>query len=181
MYYFKTVILVFLLTACFYSQTTQKVKSTGYGKTERDALEDARRKAVMQGIEDLFSERPQQMEIIKGKVTNKPEAYLKYEEILDKEFDEDTKKWEITLKGIVSRSDLEKDISAIDNLLDRVNRPKILVMSTFYSDENAQHKLTDLSVNTINEHLGRLGFTYISQMLSAILCNPCHLIQALRI
>ncbi|MCL5029444.1 MAG: hypothetical protein M1480_10575 [Bacteroidetes bacterium] len=145
------------------AQSSVKEKSTGYGKTERDALEDARRKAVELGVEDLFSDRPQQMEVIKGKVTNKPTAYLKNEEITNKEFDTDTQKWEVTIRAVVSRSDLEKDVGAIDNLLDRVNRPKILVMSTYYSGENPLKKLTDLSVNTIDEYLGRLGFTYISQ------------------
>ncbi len=161
----KVIFILFfiIIPSIVYSQTSVKEKSTGYGKTERDALEDARRKAVIQGVEDLFTERPQQMEVIKGKVTNKPDAYLKNEIVTNKEFDDDTKKWEVTIKADISRSDLEKDISAIDNLLDRVNRPKILVISSYYSNENSNKKLTDLSVNVINEYLGRLGFTYISQ------------------
>lgn len=162
----KKIILFFILVcipAAVYSQGSVKVKATGYGKTERDALEDARRKAVDQGIEDLFSVRPQQKEVIKGKVIDKPEAYLKDEIISKKDFDDDTKKWEITIRAEVSRTDLEKDISALDVLQDRVNRPKILILSTSYSSDNPHKKLTDLAVNTINEYIGRLGFTYIAQ------------------
>lgn len=162
-YFIISVLLIFYVSSASFGQTSIKVKATGYGKTERDALEEARRNAVFQGIDELFADKPQQKEVIKDKITNKPEAYIKNEEILTKEFDDDTKMWEIKIKAVVSRSDIEKDLGAIGKLLERLNRPKILVISTFYQGENPLKKLTDLAVNTINEYLGRLGFTYVSQ------------------
>ncbi len=160
----KKILLLFILGLYIplQGQGFVTVKATGYGKTERDALEEARRNAVIQGIDDLFSDVPQKKEIIKGKVVDKPTAYLKNEEILNKEFDSDTQKWEFKIKATVSRSDLEKDVGGIDVILDRMNRPKVLVIPVKYSNESEPKKLIDLAVNTINEYMGRLGFNYIA-------------------
>lgn len=72
-------------------------------------------------------------------------------------------KFKVVINAQISRSLIEKDIQGIDKVLKRANRPKILVLSTFYFSEKILPRNTDIAVNTINEFLGKLGFTYVSQ------------------
>lgn len=161
--FLRLLLISLVFCSLVFSQNLVTVKGVGFGKTESMALEDARRNAVLEALEILYEDNVQQKEIIKGKVTDRPTAYIKNESVIKSEFDEDVEKFKVVISADISRSLIQQDLQGIDKTLERANRPKVLVLSTYYFSEKILPRYTGIAVNTINEVLGKLGFTYVSQ------------------
>lgn len=128
----KTWALAFvLLLAAFAGAQDLVVQATGFGPTVEAATRAANRAAVEQGVGQILTSTTeiQNFQAKKDVVLSHTEGMVKNSEVLNKVQGPDGA-WEVTVKAVVSKTEVNKDLMALGILRMQLDNPRITVLVT---------------------------------------------------
>ena len=123
------VLLAALTVPAFGQDTVTVDKAEGYGTTKGEALKDAMRKAVEQGCGAYISSKSktENFVLVSDQVYSESRGFVtKYEELSSTQNRDST--WTVVIKAIVNKKLIGETVEAYETMMDRVGRPKIMVV-----------------------------------------------------
>jgi hypothetical protein len=92
------------------------------------AVEDAKRKAVEQGVGSVLQSESvvRNYELVFDKISSKATGYVSSYKVISEKIDTDL--YRVTIRAMVRMADLENDISGILNMVETQGRPRIMVL-----------------------------------------------------
>ena len=92
------------------------------------AIEDAKRKAVEQGVGSLLQSETEvkNLQLVYDQISSKSTGYVSSYRIIDEESTSDL--YTVTIKAVVRMADLQNDVTGILNLIESQGRPRLMVV-----------------------------------------------------
>jgi curli biogenesis system outer membrane secretion channel CsgG len=92
------------------------------------AIEDAKRKAVEQGVGSVLQSesKVENFQLVYDKISSKATGYVSSYKIIDEQ--SDASLYRVTIRAVVRMADLQNDISGIINMVESQGRPRIMVL-----------------------------------------------------
>lgn len=166
---FITLLLIFLLPFSFHLQTAKAVQSTGdktitvegIGSSKKDALLEAKRSAVEEGIGVILSSETEveNFTLQKDKVITQSFGAVKSYKLLKEEKRGDD--FYVKIRAVVSLDSITADLMALKILLISMDKPRTMVLVEENEGQNAQTAIVD--------YLQGKGFDLIDPAQAAVL------------
>lgn len=124
-------IALLLLLAGFVRAQDLVVEATGYGTTVEAATRAANRAAVEKGVGQILTSTTeiQDFQAKKDVVLSHTEGIVRNSEVLNKIQGPDGA-WEVTVKAVVSKAEINKDLTALGILRMQLDNPRVAVLVT---------------------------------------------------
>jgi len=129
----KLQLFLLLVLACAGLALAQDVsiEATGYGVTKNDALTQAKREALAQGIGQMLTSQTEveNFMVKKDVILTQTMGHVKSYTTL-KETQGPDGAWEVRVKAVVSKEGLSKDLAALKILMQTIGNPRVAVLIT---------------------------------------------------
>ena len=129
------------------------------------AIEDAKRKAVEQGVGSvLMSEsKVEEFQLVYDKISSKSTGYVSSYRIIDEQ--QNAGLYRVTIRAVVRMADLQNDISGILNMVETQGRPRLMVLirdTKAGTDETDPEMVSDLETMVIDSFVSK-GFPVVDE------------------
>jgi metal-sulfur cluster biosynthetic enzyme len=137
------------------------VTVTGTGESERDALDDALRKAVEKGGGVEVTSRTETLDsaVAFDRIVTRAQGYVAAHKVIEKKKKWDL--WRVTVEATIDRGKIKSDWGQIQMLLERKGRPTVMVLvkeTVFDKKGRPQQSMTDFAATEIEKLLISKGF-----------------------
>ena len=173
--------LNFILALCILGSTSvfaqdedaQTVTATGFGailsgdraKARDDAIQNALREAIQQVVGQMITSETvvENFTLLSDRVYSKTNGYIRTHKVIDEKSHPD--EIEITVEAVVMQGSLENDLMGIDELLDRLRHPRIMVIIdeqvVITGSDSTALPVTNTAEAAIRESLLAKGFDVV--------------------
>jgi hypothetical protein len=129
------------------------------------AIEDAKRKAVEQGVGSVLSSesKVENYQLVYDKISSKATGYVSSYTIVHEASDADL--YRVTIRAVVRMADLQNDISGILNMVESQGRPRLMVVirdTKAGTDEADPELVSDLETMVIDSFVSK-GFPIVDE------------------
>jgi len=129
------------------------------------AIEDAKRKAVEQGVGSVLSSesKVENLQLVYDKISSKATGYVSSYSIVNEASDADL--YRVTIRAVVRMADLQNDISGILNMVESQGRPRLMVLirdTKAGTDEADPELVSDLETMVIDSFVSK-GFPVVDE------------------
>lgn len=134
----RLLVLLFAITGFLFAQDLTS-EATGYGVSKSDAITQAKREALAQGIGQMLTSATEveNFMVKRDVILTQTMGHVKSFTVL-KETQGPDGAWEVRIKAVVGKEGLAKDLAAIKILMQTVGNPRIAVLITEENiDKNA--------------------------------------------
>lgn len=127
--------LLFLVCAVFAQDIT--IEATGYGVNKNDALTQAKREALAQGIGQMLTSQTEveNFMVKRDVILTQTSGHVKSFTVL-KELQGPDGAWEVKVRAVVAKDGLAKDLAALKILMQTIGNPRVAVLITETNIDN---------------------------------------------
>lgn len=135
------------------------------GVARDNAIEDAKRKAVEQGVGSVLTSesKVENFQLVYDKISSKATGYVSSYSIVSEQ--SDSSLYRVTIRAVVRMADLQNDISGILNMVETQGRPRIMVLirdTKAGTDEADPDLVSDLETMVIDSFVSK-GFPVVDE------------------
>ncbi|MBF0225869.1 MAG: hypothetical protein HQK76_10480 [Desulfobacterales bacterium] len=160
--------LLLLFFVCLAYSFAETVTVVGQGNNRTMALEDAKRRAVEQGVGALIDSKTQvaNFTVLQDKIYSRASGYVTNYNILSEGKTPDGSLYTVTIQANVKTADIKNDLRAIGILMTQVGNPRFI---TLYVPESkvSMHRDSDVVLSAeraVNSVFAQKGFIVLDKM-----------------